>query len=108
MKVAVDMDKKESAKIRKYQRVVRHLLLLSRQALENDQEVVWLSHPSSKVWKLPEVLAFWKANAHGPLMLGNETVRVTSTSAAIQNTFSTATSEGFFQVPEATDPGMAS
>ena len=72
VKVAVDMDEKESAKIRKYQRVVRHLLFLSRQALENDQEVVWLSHPSSKVWKLPEVLAFWKAN--GPLMLGNETV----------------------------------
>ena len=100
VRVASDMGEKESARIKKYQRVVRHLRLLSRQALENHQEVVWLSHPESKVWKLPEVLAFWKANAHGPLMLGNEKVRVTSASAAIQNTFSTTTFAGFFQVSD--------
>ena len=89
------MEEKEISKIRKYQRVIRHLLLLSRHAMEHGQEVVWLTHPLSQVWRLPEVMAFWKANAHGPLAIGNEAVKVTSTSAATQNTFSTTTAGDF-------------
>ena len=106
-RTTVDMDEKASSKIKKFQKVVRHLLLLSRQAADNGQEVIWLTHPSSSVWHLPEVMAFWKARSSGPLMLGNETVKVTSTSAAIQNTFSTTTSEGFFQVTAELDQNRA-
>ena len=103
VKVSVDMDEKEGSKIKKYLRVVRRLLLLSRQALEKEQQVVWLTHPASKVWKLPEVFAFWKKNAHGPLLMGNETVKVTSTRAAIQNTFSTTTVGAFSHSLETMD-----
>ena len=83
---------KDAARVRKYLKVVRHLLLLSRQAVEQKSEVIWVTKPSSQVWRLSEVCAFWKVKGSGPMAIGDEIVKVTSTNLAIQNTFSTSVS----------------
>ncbi|CAE7207895.1 GIP [Symbiodinium sp. CCMP2592] len=78
-------DFRASVKARKYLKVIRHLLLLSRDQLQGGGQVVWVIQPESQVLTISEVRRFWKQYGHGgrPLDLG--VCRVASTSANLMN-----------------------
>ena len=81
-------DRKIVSKAKKFLKVIRHLLLLSREQLALSGHVVWIIHPESKIWNLTEVMSFWRTNGHGQRGLELEGCCLVSDSSRLMNTVS--------------------
>ena len=73
------------SKAKKHLKVIRHLLLLSREQIDSSRQVAWILHPDSQVWKLSEVTSFWQVNGHGQKGLNLGECGLVSTSSTLMN-----------------------
>ena len=87
-------DRRAEARARRCLRLVRHLLMLSQQGLQQGSKLIWVVRAQSKVMSMSEVRSFWHVHGHGQTCAWQGDVRYLVTDATIRNTLSTTTSRG--------------
>ena len=69
---------RESSKAKRYLKVIRHLLLLSRDHVAQGGKLSWFVQPESQVWTIREVKRFWGFYGKGPPRLHQGKVELAS------------------------------
>eukprot|EP00439_Symbiodinium_sp_Y106_P014973 s9774_g2.t1 len=78
-------DRRATTKAKRYLKVVRHLLLLSRDQVCKGGQVAWIIHPKSQVMTVSEVRRFWNQYGHGAQALNLGFCSLVATSANLMN-----------------------
>ncbi|CAE7201713.1 RE1, partial [Symbiodinium sp. KB8] len=85
------VDLRERTKARRYLKVIRHLLLLSRDHLARKGKLVWLAPSASRVWAVTEVNKFWRCHGQGSVTKPTEGVTLASNVEEVRDLSSSAT-----------------
>ena len=101
------VDIREQSKARRYLKVVRHLLLLSRDHLARNGKLVWLAPEASQVWTVTEVTKFWKCHGHAAPLKPVDGVTLASNVEEIRDLSTSTSSSGLWEAMIESTKGAA-